>query len=188
MPRFHQLLFTASLLALSWLLMMALHELGHVLGALLTGGNIEQVVLHPLKISQTLVIPNPHPAIVVWLGPIVGCLLPLLLFVLLPSNKKTLKYIAQFFAGFCLLANGTYIALGSINRIGDSGEMLRTGSPQWSLLAFGFATIPPALYLWHQLGSLKSFIQDTSFVSPKMAYSTAGALFGLIAFLCLIFS
>ena len=28
--------------------MMAFHELGHVVGALLTGGTVERVVLHPL--------------------------------------------------------------------------------------------------------------------------------------------
>ena len=49
MQRFHQLLFIVSLLALSWLTMLASHEVGHVLGAIVTGGSVERVVLHPLK-------------------------------------------------------------------------------------------------------------------------------------------
>jgi hypothetical protein len=51
MERFHQLLFIVSLVALSWFAMMAVHELGHVVGAVVTGGNVERVVLHPLTIS-----------------------------------------------------------------------------------------------------------------------------------------
>ena len=67
MLRFHQILFAASLVALCWFAMMAVHELGHVVGALVTGGSIERMVLYPLAISRTDVSPNPHPAIVVWL-------------------------------------------------------------------------------------------------------------------------
>jgi hypothetical protein len=35
--RFQQILFAVSMLALSWLAMMAAHELGHVIGAIVTG-------------------------------------------------------------------------------------------------------------------------------------------------------
>jgi hypothetical protein len=42
-----------------------------------TGGTVERVVLHPLSISRTDVSPNPHPVAVVWLGPIVGSVVPL---------------------------------------------------------------------------------------------------------------
>jgi hypothetical protein len=58
---------------------MAVHELGHVIGAVISGGVVERVVLHPLTISRTDVSPNPHPGIVVWLGPVIGCLFPLAL-------------------------------------------------------------------------------------------------------------
>ena len=44
MRRFHQLLSIASILAVSWLAMMAVHEFGHVVGAYLTGGHVERVV------------------------------------------------------------------------------------------------------------------------------------------------
>jgi len=65
MQRFHQLLFIASLLALSWFAMMAVHEFGHVVSAFASGGAVERVVLHPLTISRTDVSPNPNPSIVV---------------------------------------------------------------------------------------------------------------------------
>jgi hypothetical protein len=73
MNRWRQFLFIVSVLALVWYGMMAVHELGHVLGAVVTNGSVERVVLHPLTISRTDVSPNPHPTAVVWLGPVIGC-------------------------------------------------------------------------------------------------------------------
>jgi len=67
MRRFHQFLFSVSIVAMSWLIMMATHELGHVIGAALTRGTVKRVVLHPLAISRTDISPNPHPSVVVWL-------------------------------------------------------------------------------------------------------------------------
>ena len=68
-----------STLIASWLGMQAVHESGHVLGAHLTGGRVARVVLHPLTISRTDLSHNPRPLLVVWAGPAVGVLLPLVL-------------------------------------------------------------------------------------------------------------
>ena len=65
----HQTILVVSTLLGSWLGMQAVHEAGHALGALLTGGEIATVVLHPLTISHTEMIDNPHPLVVVWRGP-----------------------------------------------------------------------------------------------------------------------
>lgn len=176
MHRFHQLLFALSLLGLSWLLMMAVHELGHILGVLATGGSIECVVLHPLAISRTDVFPNPSPGVVVWLGPILGCLIPLALLTATSGRQPLLRGSIQFFAGFCFIANGAYIALGSIEHIGDSGVMLKTGSPHWLLCAFGLLTIPTGFYLWHKLGRLSDFVKSTSLISRSAAYSVFALL------------
>ena len=137
---------------------------------------VERVILHPLTISRTDVSPNPYPELVVWLGPVVGCLLPLFAWVIVPGRLAVLCKVAQFFAGFCLIANVAYISMGSFDAIGDCGEMLRTGTPTWAMLAFGAATVPLGLYLWHGLGSLKEFIDEPSVVTPRMAYIVSGAL------------
>lgn len=175
MHRFHATLFAVSLTALSWLLMMAMHELGHVVGAWLTGGKVETVVLHPFAISRTDVAPNPHPAVVVWMGPLFGCLLPIAILLAIPKRLQILRNSAKFFVGFCLVANGTYIALGAHEGIGDSGEMLRTGTPTWCLLMFGAMTFPLGLYQWHQLGSLAQLFESTQ-ISAYQAYLVSAAL------------
>jgi hypothetical protein len=149
-----------ALLALSWYGMMAMHELGHVFGVWLTGARVVRVVLSPLAISRTDVANNRRPGVVVWLGPLVGCLLPLALALALRRRSPVVRKVALFFAGFCLIANGAYISLGSFQAIGDCHEMLETGTPQWVMLQFGAITIPLGLLLWHQLGSLKQFLRN----------------------------
>lgn len=128
---------------------MAVHELGHIVATYATGGTVIDVVLEPLSISHTEYGELPYPGIVVWAGPIIGSLLPL---AAIPAGK-----IGQFFAGFCLVANGAYIGLGSVPSIGDCALMLLTGTPKWAMWIFGLVTVPSGLYLWHRLGSLADF-------------------------------
>ena len=175
MQRCYQLLFTISVVALSWFAMMAVHELGPVIGAFATGGSVTRLVLHPLTISRTDVSPNPNPGTVVWLGPMLGCALPLIFLGLVLRRSGTLQNIAQFFAGFCLIANGGYIAFGSFFQVGDCGDMLRTGTPIWLMLLFGAVTIPFGLYLWHRLGSPLNYVNNPSMVSKTLALSAFAA-------------
>jgi hypothetical protein len=60
-------------------------------------------------------------------------------------------YALRFFAGFCLVANGLYIGLGSFNHVGDCGEMLRHGSQPWQLWIFGLLAAASGLWLWHAI-------------------------------------
>jgi hypothetical protein len=66
--------------------------------------------------------------------------------------RLSFAFVLRFFAGFCLVANGLYIGLGSFGRVGDCGEMLRHGSPPWHLWLFGAITVPAGFWLWHGLG------------------------------------
>ena len=91
----HQAVLVLSTLLGSWLGMQAAHESGHVLGAVLTGGEVATVVLYPLTISHTELIDNPHPLIVVWAGPLVGVLLPLVLWGVLAVTGTSGAFIAR---------------------------------------------------------------------------------------------
>ncbi|MDB5340895.1 MAG: hypothetical protein JWN70_6514 [Planctomycetaceae bacterium] len=150
-----------STLAGSWMGMQAVHEFGHVLGAWVTGGRVARVVLHPLTISRTDLADNPSPLIVVWAGPLVGCLLPLFVWGAAARCGWRWSFLLRFFAGFCLVANGAYIAAGSFDRVGDCGEMLRHGSAMWQLWLFGIVTVPTGFRLWHGLGKEFSLSRKT---------------------------
>lgn len=173
MPRIQQIVFAVCMLALCWLGMMAVHELGHVLGAVVTGGTVERCVLHPLAISRTDVEPNPHPVVVVWMGPIVGSVLPVVALCLLPSRFPIARRVGQFFAGFCLVANGAYIGIGWVDEVGDCREMLQNGVPVWSLVAFGSVSLAAGFYLWHRLGSVRQFLISPTLVTRGMAVGVA---------------
>jgi hypothetical protein len=66
-------------------------------------------------------------------------------------------FIVRFFAGFCLIANGAYIAGGSVAGVGDAIVMLRNGSSDWHLWVFGAVTVPAGLALWHNQGRMFGF-------------------------------
>jgi hypothetical protein len=152
MKRQHQLVLIGSTLTFSWLAMQAVHELGHVVGSVLSGGQVAQVVLHPAKISQTRLAENPHPQFVAWMGPMFGIALPIASMLVARVVNWRGWYIFQFFAAFCLVANGAYLAFGSIGRIGDAGDLLRHGATPLLLWLFGLITIPTGLWLWNGLG------------------------------------
>lgn len=161
MQRGPRIVFVVALLALSWFGMMAVHELGHVIGALATGGRVERVVLHPLSISRTDVVPNPHPSVVVWMGPVLGCLLPIMGWLSVPCRWRRIRTVLMFFAGFCLLANGAYIGIGAADQVGDCRVMLQHGSPLWHLLTFGLVAIAIGFAVWHRLGSPMQFLSES---------------------------
>jgi Peptidase M50B-like len=155
----------------SWLGMQAVHEMGHVLGARLTGGEVARVVLYPLTISRTDLARNPNPLVVVWAGPVIGVLLPLALWAIAGVVRLPGAFLLRFFAGFCLVANGAYIGLGSFRGIGDCGEMLRHGSPRWVLWLFGAATLPIGLLLWHGQGPNFGLAAANGHVNRGVAYA-----------------
>jgi hypothetical protein len=147
-----RLLISLAVIYLSWLGMQAIHEFGHVLAAWATGGNVVRVVLHPVAISRTDVSPNPRPLVVAWGGPLFGVLGPMALLALSRWSRgprSGWQESVDFFIGFCLIANGAYIGVGSFGRIGDAGDLLRHGSPPWLLVAFGVAAITGGLIIWH---------------------------------------
>jgi hypothetical protein len=181
MHRFHQVVLIVSVVLGSWLGMQAVHESGHVIAAWLSCGRVKRVVLYPLTISRTDLIDNPHPLAVVWAGPLIGCLLPLLAWIIVAVFRQPWAYLPRCFAGFCLIANGAYIAAGAFDQIGDAGEMLRHGSPLWSLLLFGVATIPIGLRLWHRQGPHFGLGPAKGTVNPIAAYSCFAVLLALIA-------
>jgi hypothetical protein len=181
MPRAHQIILLVSLLICSWLGMQMIHELGHVLGAWMTGGHVTKVVLHPLTLSRTDVSPNPQPLVVVWFGPFVGIVLPLVFYLTAKIARVSWAYLLRFFAGFCLLSNGLYLGIGSFTRVGDCCEMLQNGSSIWQLWLFGLLTAPLGLWLWHRQGAEFGFGTAAKKINPNHAFTAMAVGLLLIA-------
>lgn len=135
-----------------WLAMMIVHEGGHLLAAQATGGQVTNVVLHPLRISRTDLSLNPQPLLVAWMGPLCGAWLPVLAWAAWRATRLPGVHYARFFAGFCLIANGAYLGAGSLEGVGDAGQLLRHGAWPASLWLFAACCIPLGLWLWHGQG------------------------------------
>jgi hypothetical protein len=175
-----KVMLVVALLPLCWLGMMIVHELGHVLGAWATGGRVERVVLHPFTISRTDVMPNPRPLIVTWAGPVIGVLLPMLVLAAWRLRRAPGLHFWRFFAGFCLIANGLYLAAGSFDRVGDAGDLLRHGAAPWQLWLFGLLTVPAGFALWHGQGRHFGLGKDAPPVPRRTALTIARLLILLV--------
>lgn len=151
--RFWQSLLISSTLAFSWLAMQVVHEAGHVLHLLATGGSIEQLTLHPLELSHTLPSANPCPFVTAVGGPLWGVLFPLLLWWIVARLIPARSYLAAFFAGFCLVVNGAYLAGDAIVQGGDGLQFVQYGIPPWTLVTVGVFLVAAGLYVWHGLGA-----------------------------------
>jgi hypothetical protein len=134
-----------------------------------------------VTISRTDLAENPRPLAVAWAGPAVGVLAPLAAWAAAARFRMPGRYVLRFFAGFCLVVNGAYIAGGSFDRIGDCGEMLRHGSPAWHLWLFGAVAVPAGLALWHRQGTHFGLGAAAGRVSGGVAYATLAAAATLLA-------
>src|SRR4051812_47161638 len=180
MQRAHQYILIGSTLLGSCLGMQAVHELGHVLGAWATGGKVSRVVLSPTTISRTDVTNNSCPLIVAWAGPIVGIVLPSLLWCGMQAARRPIAFVLRFFAGFCLIVNGLYIGLGSFGRVGDCGELLRHGAAPWQLWLFGAVAASLGLALWHGQGRSFGFGAAHGRISHAVAYISLAICLALL--------
>ena len=149
----HKNCLIVSTLVTAWLGMQLIHETGHVLGAWATGGSVTRVHLDPLSFSRTDLADNPQPLVVAWSGPILGALIPILLWLVHSKSRLAGSFVTRFCASFCLVANGVYLGIGSFDRVGDAGDLLRHGAALWQLWLFGLLATPLGLLLWHQQGA-----------------------------------
>ncbi len=172
--RLRQSALIVSTLGLCWLGMQVVHELGHVLAAFAGGETVHGVVLHPLAISRTDVSHDRHPLLVIWGGPVVGSLLPVGFLAVARWARLGLLYLFRFFAGFCLIANGAYLGVGAFGDVGDAGDLLRHGSPAWTLIVFGLVCIPAGLWLWNGLGPCFGLGEAKGEVDRRAVWWTVG--------------
>ena len=181
MNRVHQVVLIFSTLYGSWLGMQDVHELGHVTAAWLTGGRVTKVVLFPLTISRTELAEDPRPLVVVWGGPILGAALPLAIWAAAYAFRMRGEFVLRFFAGFCLIANGAYIGVGSFDRVGDAGTMLALGAERWHLWLFCLLTAPVGMGLLDGLGPQFGLGKAAGAVSRPVAYVTFASCLALFA-------
>jgi hypothetical protein len=169
-------IYGAGSLLLSWLLMQAVHEAGHVVAGWMVDDRVEKLVLHPLAISRTDLVPGNNPLLTTAAGPVVGVVVPLLVWALSVVINSPIRHWLRFFAGFCLIANGAYLGWAMIEPVGDADVLVRHGAPVWSLGLFGLIAAPVGLYLWNGLGPQFGWGPTAREITAREAASVMAAL------------
>jgi len=123
----------------SWCVMIVAHELGHIIAGWAGGAVLIHAELRPWTLPHSHFAPNPHPLLTLWGGPILGVVFPVAL--AFASGKPW----AWFIADFCLVANGSYIALAWVSGepLLDTPRLLAQGAASWQILLFCISTIVP---------------------------------------------
>ena len=107
-------------------------------------------------------------------------MLPLVALAIARIRRVSWFYLVQCFAGFCLVANGVYLGIGSASGVGDAGDLLRFGAPQWTLVAFGLVAAPLWLFLWNGLGMYFGLGEARARVSRRATFGTLAVLLFVI--------
>jgi len=127
----------ALLLLLSWSVMVVVHESGHIVCGWVSGGTLQQADVAPWSLPYSSFAPDPHPLITLWGGPVLGAILPLVVALLVRRNWM------WFIAHFCLLANGSYLAIAWFTgeRHLDTARLLAQGAHPVTIALYCVATI-----------------------------------------------
>lgn len=125
------------LLVVSWGVMTFTHEAGHVVCGWASGGRLRQADLTPWHLPYSNFDPDPHPLITLWGGPLLGVIVPLAVAVL--ARREAIWFVAHF----CLLANGSYLALAWVTgeHYLDTPKLLAHGAHPAAIAAYCAATI-----------------------------------------------
>ncbi|MDP1799657.1 MAG: hypothetical protein Q8K78_19345 [Planctomycetaceae bacterium] len=126
-----------ALLLAGWCVMTVTHECGHIVGGWLGGGTLIHAELRPWHLPHSLLEPDPHPLLTVWSGPLLGVIVPVLMALIIRRRWM------WFFADFCLLANGAYLATGWIagDRYLDTQRLFDAGAWRVSVVVYCAITI-----------------------------------------------
>ncbi|OYP38950.1 hypothetical protein CGZ80_01535 [Rhodopirellula sp. MGV] len=118
--------------------MVFTHEVGHLIGGGISGATLVHYDLAPWRLPYSLHQPDPAPLLTLWGGPVFG-IAGVGLIAMVVRHPST-----RFIADFCLLANGTYLAVAWFTgeRTLDTARLLNAGASPLSILLFCAATIP----------------------------------------------
>ena len=125
----------AGLLVVAWCIMVTTHELGHVVGGWLGGGTLVELEIRPWHLPHSRFAPDPYPLVTLWMGPVLGVVVPL-------GLASVLRYRWTWLvAHFCLLANGMYLATAWFtgDRWLDTPRLLDAGA--WPISIVGYCAL-----------------------------------------------
>lgn len=188
-------------LMLVWLLlclqvMLFLHEVGHLIAAKLMFVQITYLDLFPLRINSLLFDAGGSNQwlksnLIVASGFVLGSLLPMLSFPFWRIQSGFVGIFLKSLSSFCVLANGLYLMLGSIELLGssanwtpnftDSGLLISSGCPAWILIIAGGTVAGAGYWLLSRLARQYWKAEQLSRISWKSVAAWSLTLAALLA-------
>ena len=125
------------LLIASWCTMTFLHESGHLICGWASGGTLQSADLLPWHLPYSNFEPDPRPLITLWGGPVLGVFIPLV--IALALRKDWMWFIAYF----CILANGSYLAMAWVSgdKYLDTPKLIEHGAHPATIAIYCLLTI-----------------------------------------------
>ncbi|QDT04127.1 hypothetical protein K227x_25150 [Rubripirellula lacrimiformis] len=133
-------------MVVSWVVMCVTHEIGHIIGGFIGGAELTDFDLAPWRLPYSIHQPDPVPRLTLWSGPIFGVVAPLVI-------ASVLRYRwAWLVADFCVLANGSYLALAWVSGdpLLDTPRMLSAGVSPWTIGLYCLVTIAAGYVLFRR--------------------------------------
>ena len=130
---------------LFWYPISMVHEIGHYAFARIGGATGVEIVWRNYVFSETIRTGSRWPILDVWMGPVIGIIIPLVIAYTLRKTKLA-EWVAWFAAIACI-ANGLYIGIGWMDVGGDSSDMITQGCPLAFLIGFGLSSFSIGLFL-----------------------------------------
>lgn len=123
--------------------MTVVHESGHIVCGWAFGGTLVDADVAPWSLPHSTFNPDPRPLVTAWGGPLLGVLVPSA--VAAVGRRDWLRFIASF----CLLANGSYLAVAWVtgDNLLDTARLLRHGAHPAVIAGYCAVTIGVG-YVW----------------------------------------
>jgi hypothetical protein len=162
------------------------HELGHALTVIATGGKFGFIEVTPFSWSYAHYIFAPEPMATSWGGILWSVIFGLLAFFVPWVAKSRLSFIGVLLAISSLAGEGTYLLVGTVFHVGDPASLLGQGVPPLALIVIGSLLLLLCFPLILPLGTLldvgkgkNKLMTTVAVVSPIMAYLLAMLAYNL---------
>ncbi len=130
---------------LFWYPISLIHELGHYVSATIGGATEVTIVWRYGIFSETIRNGSKWPLMDVWMGPILGVLIPLVVMACCWKMKWS-EWVAWPTSIACI-GNGLYIGLGWLDSGGDPADMISLGTPLFVMLGYGLLVFTVGIVL-----------------------------------------
>jgi hypothetical protein len=167
-------LFTSFMI--SYCLVHALHELGHVLANTLGGGITTQITLNPFFSSYTYYQTNPQPVISSWGGVLFASLVGVAAWALLGGVRSPVVFPLRLLSLLGPLTNGLYLLLDQASGLGgDASALVQHGMSPLLVEGVGAVLIVLGLLLGLELAPVIG-IQPRDSLGRRLLVNAGGVL------------